>query len=187
MTKSVLDRSGEVLLSRDQLAERWGCCKETIKRMQQKGELLAIVFSGKNIRYSLADIEQLERERKHRKYAMVGEKSHAYLHLLKTDLVESAQEFCKYLFPSGYCKHGEYSIGSLHGEPGSSLKIRLVRPKAGMWKDFAAGESGNNLLDLLCKVRNCHFRVACEEASGWLHVPDTPERHHDISCPSNTS
>jgi hypothetical protein len=26
----------EVLLSRDQLAERWGCCKETLKRMQQK-------------------------------------------------------------------------------------------------------------------------------------------------------
>jgi predicted site-specific integrase-resolvase len=76
-SKGISDHSGEVLLSRDQLAERWGCCKETIKRMQRKGELLAIVFSGKNIRYSLADIEQLEQERKHRKYAMAGRKSHA--------------------------------------------------------------------------------------------------------------
>ncbi|MDR0741850.1 MAG: helix-turn-helix domain-containing protein [Puniceicoccales bacterium] len=74
MTKSILDRTGEALLTRDQLAERWGCCKETVKRMQRQGEIPAIIFSGKNIRYALADIEQIEQERKHRKYTG---KSHA--------------------------------------------------------------------------------------------------------------
>ncbi|MDR2432289.1 MAG: hypothetical protein LBD34_00870 [Puniceicoccales bacterium] len=37
-----------------------------------------------------------------------------------------------------------------------------------MWKDFATGESGNNLLDLLCKVRGRDFYDVCREAANWL-------------------
>jgi hypothetical protein len=63
-------------------------------------------------------------------------------------------------------------VGSLGGEPGKSLKICLADGKAGMWKDFATGESGNNLLDLLCKMRGRDFRAACEEAANWLNDPE---------------
>jgi hypothetical protein len=71
MKKEISERVGEVLLTREQLADRWGCCKETVKRMQQNGELSAIIFSGKNIRYSLADIEQVERERRYCRHIMM--------------------------------------------------------------------------------------------------------------------
>jgi hypothetical protein len=88
---------------------------------------------------------------------------------LKLDLALSIGSFCAYLFPRGKEVCGEYAVGSLAGEPGKSLKIRLTGSKAGMWKDFATGESGNNLLDLLCKMRGEDFRAACEEAANWLN------------------
>ncbi|MDR1255428.1 MAG: hypothetical protein LBJ94_00665 [Puniceicoccales bacterium] len=40
-----------------------------------------------------------------------------------------------------------------------------------MWKDFATGESGDNLLDLFYKARSGDFRRAREEAANWLADP----------------
>ncbi|MDR2629105.1 MAG: hypothetical protein LBC30_03910 [Puniceicoccales bacterium] len=58
--KNLIDRKAdEILLLRKQLSIRWGCCKETIKRMQNRGELPTIVFNGKNIRYRLSDVIKL--------------------------------------------------------------------------------------------------------------------------------
>jgi hypothetical protein len=91
---------------------------------------------------------------------------------LKLDLACSIRSFCLYFLPNGKYANGEYSVGSLGGEPGKSLKICLTGKKAGMWKDFATGESGSNLLDLLCKMRRGDFGVACEEAANWLNNPD---------------
>jgi predicted site-specific integrase-resolvase len=70
MEKGTKNRMDEVLLSREELAKRWNCCKETIKRMQRRGDLSAIIFSGKNIRYLLSDIEKVEQERRHRAFGM---------------------------------------------------------------------------------------------------------------------
>jgi predicted DNA-binding transcriptional regulator AlpA len=47
------------LLSRRQLAARWGVSKETLKRREKAGELPFLKL-GKVIRYRLADIEQIE-------------------------------------------------------------------------------------------------------------------------------
>jgi hypothetical protein len=91
---------------------------------------------------------------------------------LKLDLACSIRSFCLYFLPNGKYVGGEYTVGSLGGEPGKSLKICLADGKAGMWKDFATGESGNNLLDLLCKMRGGDFRAACEEAVNWLNDPE---------------
>lgn len=91
---------------------------------------------------------------------------------LKLDLACSVRSFCLFLFPNGKYKNGEYCVGSLQGEPGNSLRICLRGEKAGIWKDFATGDSGNNLLDLLYKVRGYGFQQACEEASNWLLNPD---------------
>jgi twinkle protein len=63
----------------------------------------------------------------------------------------------------------------LGGEPGKSLKICLTGEKVGIWKDFATGESGNNLLDLLSKVRCGDFGAACKEAANWLNDPERYE------------
>jgi hypothetical protein len=57
-----LEHNEEILLTRGQLAERWGCCKETIKRLQNRGQLPAIMFNGKNIRYALSDIINMEQD-----------------------------------------------------------------------------------------------------------------------------
>jgi hypothetical protein len=48
----------------------------------------------------------------------------------------------------------------------------MVGEKTGIWKNFATGDSGDNLLDLLCKVRRCSFLEACKEAANWLSNPD---------------
>ena len=50
----------EKLLTRKQVADRRGVCVETIKRMEKRGELQAIRFNRKNVRYRLSDIERLE-------------------------------------------------------------------------------------------------------------------------------
>jgi hypothetical protein len=91
---------------------------------------------------------------------------------LKLDLACSIRSFCLYCFPNGKYVGGEYSVGSLDGEPGKSLKICMAGEKTGMWKDFATGESGNNLLDLLCKMRGGDFGAACGEAANWLNNPE---------------
>jgi hypothetical protein len=91
---------------------------------------------------------------------------------LKLDLACSARSFCLHFLPNGKYVGGEYVVGSLGGEPGKSLKICMTGEKTGMWKDFATGESGNNLLDLLCKMRCGDFGAARKEAANWLNDPE---------------
>jgi hypothetical protein len=100
-----------------------------------------------------------------------GEHAHD-LEKLKGMLASSAREFCAYLFPNGKYVGGEYVVSSLAGEPGKSLKICLTGEKTGLWKDFATGESGNNLLDLLHKVMGGNFFDACMAATKWLRFQE---------------
>jgi hypothetical protein len=49
------------------------------------------------------------------------------------------------------------------------VKICVKGSKGGLWKDFATGEWGNNLLDLLHQDRrNLDCRTTCGEAAAWL-------------------
>jgi hypothetical protein len=98
------------------------------------------------------------------------------LEKLKDGLVCRAHTFCEYLFPKGKFRAGNYTIGNRSGTPGDSLRICVCGLKAGVWKDFATGEGGGNLLDLLYKVRGGEFLSACEEAVNWLSCP---ENFHD--------
>ena len=54
------DRRGD-LLSRSQLASRWGVSKETIKRREREGLLTPIRFNQRLLRYRLEDIVTIER------------------------------------------------------------------------------------------------------------------------------
>jgi hypothetical protein len=47
------------LLSRRHLASRWAVSKETLKRREKAG-LLPFLKLGRDVRYRLADIEQIE-------------------------------------------------------------------------------------------------------------------------------
>lgn len=62
---------------------------------------------------------------------------------LKARLLERLPEALAWLFPNGKIRGRQFVIGDLQGNPGKSLVVELEGPKAGMWIDFATGESGD--------------------------------------------
>jgi predicted site-specific integrase-resolvase len=62
MSKVILpSKEAESLFSREQLAHRWSCSIETIKRHERAGRLPALKLSSRCTRYRLSDIEHVER------------------------------------------------------------------------------------------------------------------------------
>lgn len=92
---------------------------------------------------------------------------------LKAALLARGEELCRYLLPGGRRNGINYLAGSLQGGRGESLSVCLSGEKAGVWKDFATGEAGDNLLELLRQVRDYSFADACREAREWLGLPTT--------------
>jgi hypothetical protein len=113
------------------------------------------------------------------------EKKNSYdLERLKDGLASRAHTFCEYLFPKGKFRAGNFMVGNLNGMPGDSLGICVCGPKTGIWKDFATGEGGSNLLDLLYKVRGGEFYDVCREAVNWL---DCRENLYDFDAERRTN
>lgn len=91
-------------------------------------------------------------------------------------LAKEAAAVAAYLLPGGK-KHGsEWKAGSVSGEAGNSLSVRLTGAKAGVWSDFASGQKGD-LLDLFMAVNGYSFAEALTDAKRFLNVADTmPEK-----------
>ncbi|MDR2341330.1 MAG: hypothetical protein LBD72_03320 [Puniceicoccales bacterium] len=87
---------------------------------------------------------------------------------IKEALAAGAADFCFHLFPGGNVRYGKFHIGNLQGDAGKSLVITVDGDRAGMWKDFATGDGGSNLIELLRQNRKYSFSEACHEASQWL-------------------
>ena len=83
-------------------------------------------------------------------------------------LAQRAPTLAAELLPAGR-RHGqEWLAGSLAGEPGRSLAVRLSGPKAGVWADFASKERGD-ALDLVAAVLfGGRLRDAAAWARAWL-------------------
>jgi twinkle protein len=64
---------------------------------------------------------------------------------LSQRLAEEAEKTARYLFPNGRREGQEWRIGSVNGDKGKSLGIHLSGSKAGVWADFATGETGDLL------------------------------------------
>ena len=95
---------------------------------------------------------------------------------LSQAMAKEAASIAEYLLPAGKRKSGEWAAGSINGEPGASLSVRLTGAKAGVWKDFSSGEAGD-LLDLWSAVHQCSIAKAMTDAKQYLGVRDTmPER-----------
>ena len=62
-------------------------------------------------------------------------------------LARDAEGVAKHLLPEGKRVGHEWRCGSVSGEPGSSLGVHLHGDKAGVFCDFATGQSGD-LIDL---------------------------------------
>jgi hypothetical protein len=73
------------------------------------------------------------------------------------------EELAAQLLPAGVREGSEWCVGSLAGEAGRSLKVHLREPRAGVWKDFAAGSAGD-ALDLVAQVQ---FRGDKAQAIAW--------------------
>ena len=99
-------------------------------------------------------------------------------HELSQRMAGDAAAIAQYLLPGGKRHAGEWKAGSLSGEAGQSLSVRLSGAKAGVWSDFASGDKGD-ILDLWAKVRGMSVASAMVEAKQYLGIRDTmPEKPH---------
>ena len=98
---------------------------------------------------------------------------------LSQRMAGDAATIAAYLLPGGKRKAGEWTAGSVSGDDGKSLSVRLSGPKAGVWKDFATGEGGD-LIDLWAACRGMSIAEAMREAKQYLgirdHMPERPKQ-----------
>jgi twinkle protein len=90
-------------------------------------------------------------------------------------MAADAASICGYLLPNGKKAGPEWKAGSTNGEAGGSLSVRLTGDKAGVWKDFQSGESGD-LLDLWAACRGQSMAEAIKDAKAYLGVHETPQK-----------
>lgn len=93
-------------------------------------------------------------------------------------LAESIDNLCAYLLPAGK-KHGPlYECGSIHGEPGKTLKVKLTGEHRGQWQDWNGCEHKGDPLDLWAQVRSVPLPEALRQAKDWLGIrePVLPDK-----------
>lgn len=73
-------------------------------------------------------------------------------------------------FPYGKLSGREFEVGSLQGERGKSLKINI---DTGLWKDFATGECGGDLIDLRAAITRETLAEAATSLAASLGVQVT--------------
>jgi twinkle protein len=88
---------------------------------------------------------------------------------IKSRLNDRVESVARDLFPNGKKDGDEWRVGSLGGEPGKSLGVKLRGSKAGIWSDFASGEAGD-LIDLWRLTKGVSMRVALEECAAYLGI-----------------
>ncbi|WP_225782650.1 toprim domain-containing protein [Xenophilus sp. Marseille-Q4582] len=92
---------------------------------------------------------------------------------LKGLLAQKAAEIAQHLLPKGKKVGSEWKAGNTLGEEGTSLSVRLTGEKAGVWKDFASGESGD-LIDLWMASRGLSLVEAIKDIKRHLGIRDEP-------------
>lgn len=93
---------------------------------------------------------------------------------LKRMLADRAREVAAHLLPAGKLEAREWCVGSVAGEPGSSLKVHLDGHKAGLWSDFAPGGPGGDLIDLWMLVKAIPLVEALDQIRAFLGVQAAP-------------
>jgi len=78
----------------------------------------------------------------------------------------------EYLLPKGKKVAGEWKAGSVSGEAGQSLSVRITGPKKGVWRDFANDEGGD-LLDLWAACKSMSISQAMADAKAYLGIRES--------------
>jgi putative DNA primase/helicase len=89
---------------------------------------------------------------------------------ISQQLADRVEDLCITLLPAGRRVGHEWRAGSLGGEPGKSLGVRLDGNKAGIWCDFATNERGDPL-DLVAAVEGLDIIGAMDWARDFLGKP----------------
>lgn len=108
---------------------------------------------------------------------------------LSERLAQRAEDFARFLYPNGKKKGNEWCVGSLGGESGDSLRVHLKGTKAGVWCDFATGESGD-LIDLWAQKERVSLLDAMKGVKAYLGIKDVlfePQRSQSYSKPKKQS
>jgi twinkle protein len=92
-------------------------------------------------------------------------------HEVAQRLADNAAAVAQHLLPNGKKSAGEWKVGSVSGEPGQSLGVRISGAKRGVWRDFATDEGGD-LLDLWAATRSLSISEALAEAKAHLGIRD---------------
>lgn len=95
--------------------------------------------------------------------------------ILNSKLTGQIEEVLAYLLPNGQKHGGEYTVGSINGEQGKSLSVRIRGANAGIWKDFADDSKGGDLLDLWSACRGLSFFETITEVKEYLGIEETPK------------
>ena len=92
-------------------------------------------------------------------------------HELSQRMADQAAMIAEHLLPAGKKASGEWKTGSVNGEAGQSLSVRIGGTKRGLWADFASGDGGD-MLDLWSAVRGVSIGEAMAEAKALLGIRD---------------
>ena len=87
--------------------------------------------------------------------------------------LSSLESWLLSLFPAGKRDGREFKIGSVAGEPGTSLSINL---HSGVWCDFSSGDKGSDPISLLASVRGCKMGEAAKELDSMLGAGIVPSK-----------
>jgi len=71
---------------------------------------------------------------------------------LAAQLAARSVSLLKEWLPAGKLRGKEYVVGDLNGEAGESLSINT---ESGLWKDFATGQAGGDLISLYAAINHC--------------------------------
>jgi hypothetical protein len=85
-------------------------------------------------------------------------------------------EVLERLLPGGRQQGSEWRVGSVRGEPGQSLKVRLYGDRAGMWRDFATDDHGGDVVSLAAAVAGLSQSEAARRLAAMLGLEG---RGHD--------
>ena len=92
---------------------------------------------------------------------------------LASRLAAEIEAVCAYYLPNGRQDGRFWQVGSVAGEPGSSLRVNLAGRLRGRWKDWANGRDRGDALDLIRAVRElATVGEAAKEARRFLALPD---------------
>lgn len=94
---------------------------------------------------------------------------------LRQSMLDTLETWLPRMLSGGRFYRGEFLCGSLGGEQGDSLKVKLQGEYRGFWKDWATGEGGD-VFDLIQGVLGTDFAGAAKVARGIAGLEIRPSK-----------